>query len=58
MVRRMRRAGRVVDEERPIGRDRLLLVDVLDRLVGQSLVERVVGLAALRDLHLDRLVVR
>ena len=42
VVRRMRRAGRVVDEERPVGRRRLLLVDIFDRLVGQIFVQRVV----------------
>ena len=37
------------------GVDRLLLVDILDRLVGQIFVQGVVSLAALGDLHLDRL---
>ena len=57
MVRRVRRTRRVVDEQRPVGRDRLLLVDVADRLVGQRIVERVAALHALRHDHLDAVVV-
>ena len=54
VVRGVGGTGRVVDEERPVGRHRLLLMDVLDRAVGQRVVERVVPLAPGRHHHLDR----
>src|SRR5439155_9579193 len=54
MVRSVGRAGGVVDEEGAVGRDGLLLVDISDRLVGERIIERVVALFALRDLHCDR----
>ncbi len=54
VVGRVRGAGRVVDEERAIGRHRLLLVDVLDGAVGERFVERVVSFPPGRDLQLDR----
>ena len=38
-MRRVRRAGREVDEERLVGHERLLLADPLDRLVGHVLRE-------------------
>ena len=41
----MRRTRRVVDEERPVRRDRLLVADPLDGLVGDVVVEVVVRLA-------------
>ena len=45
-------AGGVVDEERPVGRDRLLLEDVVDGFVRQRIVQRVVPFLALRNFHL------
>ena len=51
----MRRAGRVVDEERLVGRHRLLRLDPVDRLVGH--VDGEVVVLHLRRLNLDRPVV-
>ena len=48
VVRSVRRAGRVVDEEGLVGHQRLLLADPLDRPVGHVLGE-VVALAAVRS---------
>src|SRR5262249_12656114 len=53
VVRGVRGAGRVVDEERPVRCDRLLPAHVVDGLVGQMFVEGVVLLAALGYLHFD-----
>ena len=55
VVRRMRRPGCVVDEERLVGRHRLLRLDPVDRLVGHVHGEVVV--VHLRRLDLDRPVV-
>ena len=55
VVRRMRRARRVVDEERLVGRHRLLRLDPVDRLVRHVHGEVVV--LHLRRLDLDRPVV-
>ena len=52
VVRRMGRAGREVDEERLVGRERLLLADPVDGLVGHVLHEVVALLGRL--LRLDR----
>ena len=52
MVRRVRRAGREVDEERLVRHERLLLADPRDRLVGHVLGEVVALLG--RPLRLDR----
>ena len=54
MVRSMGRARSVVDEKGAVRRDGLLLADVPDGLVGERIVEGVVTLLALRDLHRDR----
>ena len=45
LVRRMRRAGCIVDEERLVGRQRLALVDPGDRVIGQIVVQDVIRLA-------------
>jgi hypothetical protein len=55
LVRRVARAGRVMREERLVRRDRLGVLDELDRPVGQILTE-VVSLLGLEGL-LDRVVV-
>ena len=52
VVRRVRRAGREVDEERLVGHQRLLLADPVDRLVGHVLGEVVALLR--RAVGLDR----
>ena len=55
VVRRMRRAGRVIDEERLVRRHRLLRLHPVDRLVGHVHGEVVV--LHLRRVDLDRAVV-
>ena len=55
VVRRMRRAGRVIHEERLVGRHRLLRLHPVDRLVGHVHGEVVV--LHLRRLDLDRAVI-
>jgi hypothetical protein len=58
VVRRVRGAGREVDEERLLGRDRLLLADVADRLVGQVLHQVVALLGGAVRLDRRRAVVQ
>src|SRR5215475_945845 len=54
MVRRMRRAGRVIDEKRPVRRDRFLLSQVINRLIRQMLIQGVVCFAPLGYFHFHR----
>jgi hypothetical protein len=54
MVRRVRRPGGEVDEERPVGRERALLADPTDRAVGHVLGEVVALLRCLRGLDRRR----
>ena len=56
-MRRVRRAGRVVDEERLVRHQRLLLLDPVDRLVGHVLGEVVALLRRLGLLDRDRVAV-
>src|SRR5580698_8952490 len=51
----MRRTCRVVDEQRPVRRERLLLLDPRTGMSREILVQRVVLLAARRCNHLNRL---
>src|SRR5262249_19529934 len=53
VVRGVRGTRSVVDEKRPVRRDRLLLAHVGDRLVREVFVEGVVVLAAPGHFHLD-----
>ena len=57
VVGRVRRAGRVVDEERLVGHQRLLLADPVDRVIGHVLGEVVALLRRAVGLHRDRAVV-
>src|SRR5262245_3638083 len=56
MVRRMGRAGRIIQKEGSIGRDGFLLPDVANSVIGERIVERVSTFHALRNLHRDQSV--
>ena len=57
VVGRVRRAGRVVDEERLVGHQRLLLADPVDRAIGHVLGEVVALLRGAVGLNRNRAVV-